>query len=62
MCVFSSILSEDLYTGITPNDRVLSPPAGTVLSDNSPPCDTFCSFTTPIPDNDTRPLRRAGMC
>ena len=30
MCVFSSILSEDLYSGITPNDRVLSPPAGTV--------------------------------
>jgi hypothetical protein len=42
--------------------RVLSPPASTVLSDNSPPCTTFCSYTTPIPDNDARPLKRQGMC
>ena len=53
-------LLANLYADVTPNDRVLSPPAGTVLSDNSPPCSDFCSYTTPIPDNDARPLKRQG--
>ena len=53
-------LLADLYNDVTPIDRVLSPPAGTVLSDNSPPCTDFCSYTTPIPDNDVRPLKREG--
>ena len=53
-------LLANLYTGVTPNDRVFSPPAGTILSDNSPPCTDFCSYTTPIPDNDARPLKRQG--
>lgn len=63
MC-FSCILSLDRYNGtcVTPNDRVFSPLADTVLSDNSPPCATCCSYTTPLPDNDARPLQREGMC